>query len=157
MLCQAGDALGGWEGRHVLEIGSGGYCASLVRELVGAAGSVTTVDIDPEVTDRAVACLAAAGYDDVTVVTADAEHPVGPRTSYDVVIVTAGAWDIPPAWRDQLCTDGGVLVVPLRTFGMTRSWALRRDGDQLRSVSQRLSCPENSGHRFWRVSHADNA
>jgi protein-L-isoaspartate(D-aspartate) O-methyltransferase len=124
-------------GRHVLEIGSGGYNASLLRELVGASGSVTTVDIDPEVIDGATACLAAAGYDDVTVVCADAEHPVDARRSYDLIIVTAGAWDIPPAWREQL-TDDGVLVVPLRTFGMTRSWALRRTGDRLVSVSHRL-------------------
>ncbi|WP_433132588.1 hypothetical protein ACQPWW_13560 [Micromonospora sp. CA-240977] len=65
MLGQAAVALGGLRGRDVLEVGSGGYNASLLRELVGAAGSVTTVDIDPDVTDRAVACLKAAGYDDV--------------------------------------------------------------------------------------------
>ncbi|MFB9831019.1 methyltransferase, FxLD system [Actinoallomurus acaciae] len=136
MLGQAADALEGLEGRHVLEIGSGGYNASLLRELVGPSGSVTTVDIDPEVTDRATACLAAAGYNDVTVVCADAEQPIEPGRRYDLIIVTAGAWDIPPAWRDQL-TDGGVLVVPLRTHGMTRSWALRRSGDRLDSVSHR--------------------
>ncbi|MEV4824563.1 methyltransferase, FxLD system [Micromonospora sp. NPDC049274] len=136
MLGQAADALGGLKGRHVLEIGSGGYNASLLRELVGAAGSVTTVDIDSEVTDRAVACLKAAGYDDVKVVCADAEHPVDPGRRYDLIIVTAGAWDIPPAWCEQL-TDSGVLVVPLRTFGMTRSWALRRAGVGLVSVSER--------------------
>jgi protein-L-isoaspartate O-methyltransferase len=72
MLGQAADALDELAGRHVLEIGSGGYNASLLRELVGASGSVTTVDIDPEVIDRATACLAAAGYDDVRVVCADA-------------------------------------------------------------------------------------
>jgi protein-L-isoaspartate(D-aspartate) O-methyltransferase len=136
MLGQAADALGYLEGRHALEIGSGGYNASLLRELVGPSGSVTTVDIDPEVTDRALACLAAAGYNDVTVVCADAEHPIAPSRRYDLIIVTAGAWDIPPAWRDQL-TDDGVLVVPLRTFGMTRSWALRRCGDRLVSESHR--------------------
>jgi protein-L-isoaspartate(D-aspartate) O-methyltransferase len=136
MLGQAADALEGLGGRHVLEIGSGGYNASLLRELVGGSGSVTTVDIDPEVTDRATACLAAAGYDDVRVVCADAEHPIGSRHLFDVVIVTAGAWDIPPAWREQL-SEGGVLVVPLRTFGMTRSWALRRVGDRLAYVSHR--------------------
>ncbi|MFF0255956.1 methyltransferase, FxLD system [Micromonospora zamorensis] len=136
MLGQAADALGGLRGRHVLEIGSGGYNASLLRELVGAAGSVTTVDIDPDVTDRAVACLKVAGYDDVKVVCADAEHSVDPGRRYDLIIVTAGAWDIPPAWCEQL-TDHGVLVVPLRTFGMTRSWALRRAGVGLVSVSER--------------------
>ncbi|GLY90539.1 methyltransferase, FxLD system [Actinoallomurus iriomotensis] len=136
MLGQAADALEGLEGRHVLEIGSGGYNASLLRELVGPSGSVTTVDIDPEVTDRATACLAAAGYNDVTVVCADAEQPIETGRRYDLIIVTAGAWDIPPTWRDQL-TDGGVLVVPLRTHGMTRSWALRHSGDRLDSVSHR--------------------
>lgn len=136
MLGQAADALGGLDGRHALEIGSGGYNASLLRELVGASGSVTTVDIDPEVTDRAIACLASAGYSDVTVVCADAEHPIEPSRTYDLIIVTAGAWDIPPSWRGQL-TDDGVLVVPLRTFGMTRSWALRHVGDRLVSVSHR--------------------
>ncbi|RFU41250.1 methyltransferase, FxLD system [Actinomadura logoneensis] len=136
MLGQAVDALDGLKGRHVLEIGSGGYNASLLAELVGPAGSVTTVDIDPEVTDRASACLAAAGYHDVKVVCADAEHPVEPGRRYDLIIVTAGAWDIPSAWREQL-TDGGVLVVPLRTFGLTRSWALRRAGQELVSHSHR--------------------
>jgi len=137
MLGQAADALGGLEGRDVLEIGSGGYNASLLRELVGPAGSVTTVDVLPEVAERASACLAAAGYHDVTVVCADAQHPIEPGRRYDLIIVTAGAWDIPPAWREQL-TDDGVLVVPLRTFGMTRSWALRRSGDRLVSHSHRL-------------------
>lgn len=138
MLGQAADAhTGGLQGRHVLEIGSGGYNAALLRELVGPSGSVTTVDIDPDVTDRAVTYLAAAGYPDVKVVRVDAEQPIAPGRRFDLTIVTAGAWDIPPAWTSQLTTDG-VLVVPLRMFGMTRSWALRRRGDALASASQRL-------------------
>ncbi|MEO5875013.1 MAG: methyltransferase, FxLD system [Streptosporangiaceae bacterium] len=137
MIGQAADALGSLEGRHVLEIGSGGYNASLLRELVGLSGSVTTVDIDPDVTDRAATCLEAAGYNDVTVVCADAEYPIDQGRPYDLIIVTVGAWDIPPAWRDQL-TEGGALVVPLRMFGSTRSWALRRSGDRLVSHSRRL-------------------
>jgi protein-L-isoaspartate(D-aspartate) O-methyltransferase len=136
MLGQAADALDGLDGCHVLEIGSGGYNASLLRELTGRSGTVTTVDIDPDVTDRAAACLGAAGYNDITVVCADAGQPVEPGRRWDLIIVTAGAWDIPPAWRDQL-TGEGVLVVPLRTYGMTRSWALRRAGDRLDSVGHR--------------------
>lgn len=138
MIGQAADAIdGGLHGRHVLEIGSGGYNAALLRELAGPSGSVTTVDIDSDVTGRATACLAAAGYDDVRVVCADAEQPIDPSRSYDLIIVTVGAWDIPRAWVGQLA-EGGTMVVPLRTFGMTRSWALRRVGDRLVSHSQRL-------------------
>jgi len=137
MLGQAADAADGLRGRGVLEVGSGGYNAALLRELVGPLGSVTTVDIDPEVTERAAGCLAAAGYGDVTVVCADAERRIEPGRCYDLIIVTAGAWDVPPAWIGQLAGNGA-LVVPLRTFGMTRSWALRRVGDRLVSHSQRL-------------------
>jgi protein-L-isoaspartate O-methyltransferase len=41
------------------------------------------------VTERATVCLAAAGYDDVTVVCADAERRVEPGRCYDVIVVTA--------------------------------------------------------------------
>lgn len=41
------------EGMNVLEIGSGGYNAALIKELVGRSGQVTTVDIDKDITDRA--------------------------------------------------------------------------------------------------------
>lgn len=158
MLGQAADALGSLKDRHVIEFGSGGYNASLLRELVGPSGSVTTVDIDPDVTDRAAACLEAAGYNDVTVVCADAEHPIEPGRRYDLIILTAGAWDVPPAWREQL-TDGGVLVVPLRTFGMTRSWALRCSGDRLVSESHRqcgfVSMQGAGAHEMRYVDIAD--
>jgi protein-L-isoaspartate(D-aspartate) O-methyltransferase len=132
------DMLGQATGRHILEIGSGGYNAALLREIAGPSGSVTTVDIDPDVTDRARACLDAAGYADVEVVCADAEFEIEPGRRYDLIIVTVGAWDVPPAWISQL-TEDGTLVVPLRTLGMTRSWALQRTGDHLISHSN-LSC-----------------
>jgi protein-L-isoaspartate(D-aspartate) O-methyltransferase len=91
----------------------------LIAELVGRDGSVTTVDIDPEVCDRARTRLDAAGYGRVRVLRADAEHGVSDRAPFDRTIVTVGAWDIPPAWIDQL-TDAGRIVVPLRFAGITR-------------------------------------
>ncbi|GLU48661.1 hypothetical protein [Nocardiopsis ansamitocini] len=39
-------------GMRVLEIGSGGYNAAPIAELVGPEGEVTTIDIDSDVTDR---------------------------------------------------------------------------------------------------------
>ncbi|WP_435599947.1 hypothetical protein [Streptomyces sp. C10-9-1] len=44
-------------GRRVLEIGSGGCNAALTAGLVGPTGHVTTLDIDPAVTERAVRFL----------------------------------------------------------------------------------------------------
>ena len=59
---------------------------------------MTTVDIDSEVTGRARRCLAAAGYDDIEVICADAEFALAPGRMFDAIIVTAGAWDVPAAW-----------------------------------------------------------
>lgn len=117
-------------GMNVLEVGSGGMNASYLAELVGAAGRVTTVDIDAFVTDRAQQFLADAGYDQVRVVLADAEDGVPQFAPYDRILVTVGAWDVPKAWIEQLA-DTGVLVVPLMVHGLTRTIALVRDGDRL--------------------------
>jgi len=124
-------------GMRVLEIGSGGYNAALIAELVGPDGEVTTVDIDPDVVDRARLCLVDAGYPQVNVVLADAEGGVPEHAPFDRIIVTAGAWDIPPAWQDQL-SDGGRLVVPLRMRGLTRSVVFERDGGRLVSRNYQL-------------------
>ncbi len=121
-------------GMSVLEVGSGGYNAALLAELVGSEGTVTTVDIDPEVTGRASSLLDAAGYSRVNVVVADAENGVPEQAPYDRIIVTVGAWDIPPAWVEQIADDGRI-VVPLRMRGLTRSLALERDGSHLMSRS----------------------
>lgn len=120
-------------GMRVLEIGSGGYNAALIAELTGPAGAVTTVDIDPEVTGRASRCLAEAGYPWVKVVLGDAEHGVAEHAPYDRIIVTAGSWDIPPAWAAHLAR-GGRIVVPLRIRGLTRSVAFEREDGHLASL-----------------------
>lgn len=117
-------------GQRVLEIGSGGYNAALLRELVGLDGQVVSLDVDAEVVARARACLAAAGYHDVRVLHADGEFGVPEHGPFDRIVVTVGTWDIPPAWR-HLLIEGGRLVVPLRICGLTRSWALTRQGERL--------------------------
>jgi protein-L-isoaspartate(D-aspartate) O-methyltransferase len=125
-------------GMSVLEVGSGGCNAAILAEVTGPSGRVVSVDIDPEITARAVATLGAAGYGRrVTVVTADAEHGVPEFAPYDAIIVTAGAWDIPPAWTGQLA-PGGTLVVPLRLNSVTRSIAFRRSGSHLVSTSAQV-------------------
>ncbi|MGW0992475.1 methyltransferase, FxLD system [Streptomyces sp. NPDC002523] len=127
-------------GMRVLEIGSGGLNAAYLAELVGPEGEVITVDIDPSVTDRASRLLEEHGYDKVLVVTADAAEAL-PIGEVDVVMVTAGAWDIAPAWIAQL-KQGGRLVVPLRMRGLTRSVAFTQvtgeHGPYLESESARI-------------------
>lgn len=122
-------------GMRVLEIGSGGFNAALIAALIGSAGQVVTVDIDPDVTARAESLLTGAGYPAVRVVLADAEGGVPEFASYDRILVTAGAWDLPPAWTDQLALAGRI-VAPLRMRGVTRSLALERSGDGTHLVSR---------------------
>lgn len=114
-------------GMRVLEIGAGtGYNAALLAELVGPSGHVTAVEITPDVADDARKALVAAGVANAEVICGDGEYGYPPNARYDRIIATAGAWDIPQEWADQLTPDG-VLVVPLRIKGLTRSVALTRD------------------------------
>lgn len=113
-------------GHRVLEIGSGGYNAALLAELAGPHGAVISMDIDDEVVRRARAGLSTAGYDRVNVLCGDAEFGAKEYAPFDRMIVTVGAWDIPPAWVEQLAS-GGRLVVPLRMRGLTRSVAFEYD------------------------------
>jgi protein-L-isoaspartate(D-aspartate) O-methyltransferase len=116
-------------GMRVLEIGSGGYNAALLAEMVGTGGHVTSVDIDPFVTDRATELLAATGYGDrVEVVLADANEPLAGAASFDRVLVTVGAWDVPPSWFAQLI-EGGRIIVPLQVLGLSNTITfVKRDG-----------------------------
>ncbi len=123
------------EGMTVLEVGSGGLNAALIAEVVGPQGRVVSVDIDPEVTDRAAKLLDETGYGSrVRVLVADAEHGVPGDDRFDAIIVTVGAWDIPPVWLAHLA-DTGVLVLPLIMNGVTRTIGFRRAGDHLVSTS----------------------
>jgi protein-L-isoaspartate(D-aspartate) O-methyltransferase len=112
-------------GMRVLEIGSGGYNAALLAAMVGAAGEVTSIDIDPEIIARARACLDAAGYPHVRTAVADGATAAPEHGPYDRIVVTARSWDIPPAWVEQLAPDGRI-VVPLRLRCLTRTVALDR-------------------------------
>lgn len=124
-------------GHRVLEIGTGtGYNAALLAQLVGSAGEVATVDIDEEVVQGARECLATAGYSGVSVVCGDGEFGCSDHAPFDRIVVTGGAWDLPPAWSDQLA-PGGRLVVPLRMRGLTRSIAFERVDGYWRSRSIR--------------------
>lgn len=126
-------------GAMVLEIGTTGYNAAVISEMAGPRGHVVTVDYDAEVAGWAEAALESTGYADrITVITGDGEHGAPGYGPFDAVIVTAGCWDIAPAWLEQL-KPGGILVIPLRMNGVTRSLAFRREGDHLASVSS-ITC-----------------
>lgn len=114
MIVQMLELLGASAGDRVLEIGTGsGYNAALLAELVGPSGSVTSVDLDPELALTAAHRLQSLDYANVTVLAADGANPCSGAPPYDRLIVTARADDVASAWWDAV-RDGARLVVPLR-------------------------------------------
>ncbi|MEU7906360.1 methyltransferase, FxLD system [Actinoplanes sp. NPDC049118] len=125
-------------GSRALEIGSGGYQAALIAEIVGPAGHVVTVDIDADITDRARDYLDQAGYPQVQVVHGDGTLGHPPAGPYDAIIVSVEAGDVSPHWVEQLA-PGGRIVVPLRMRTLTRCLTLQRSGDHLATAAM-LQC-----------------
>jgi protein-L-isoaspartate(D-aspartate) O-methyltransferase len=125
-------------GDQILEVGAGtGFNAAPLAELAGPGGHVTTIEIDEDLAAAAQRSLAAAGYGHVRVVCGDGAAGYAEDAPYDRIIVTAGAWDLPAAWWQQLA-PGGRIVVPVRLHGsgLTRSVAFDRvSADRLVSTS----------------------
>jgi protein-L-isoaspartate(D-aspartate) O-methyltransferase len=128
------EQLGVEPGQRVLEIGAGtGYNAALLAHLVGEHGQVTTIDVDDDIVAGARAALATAGCSNVRVVLGDGAFGCPDGAPFDRLIATVGAWDLPPAWPEQL-VPGGRLVAPMRVRGsVTRSITFERAGDCWRS------------------------
>ncbi|OON80747.1 methyltransferase domain-containing protein [Streptomyces tsukubensis] len=105
--------LGVRDGDNVLEIGAGtGYNAALLSHRLGD-GRVTTVDLDPEITESARAHLAAAGYHPA-VVTGDGARGCPERGPFDRIIATCALTTVPRAWLAQ-CGPGARILAPLAT------------------------------------------
>lgn len=123
-------------GDSVLEVGTGsGYNAALMSCLVGSAGRVVSVEVEPDLADNARMRLSSAGYDNVCVVTGDGWCGCQEGSPYDKIIVTAGCWDIAPSWRTQV-KEGGVMVLPLVVAAThQQSVALKDAGGYLVSIS----------------------
>jgi protein-L-isoaspartate(D-aspartate) O-methyltransferase len=95
---------------RVLEIGTGsGYQAAILGEL---AGEVYTIEIVPELAERARVVLRDAGYRNVHVRHGNGYLGWPEAAPFDRVIVTAAPEKIPQALVDQLAV-GGIMVVPV--------------------------------------------
>jgi protein-L-isoaspartate(D-aspartate) O-methyltransferase len=127
-------------GQRVLEAGAGtGYNAALIAHLIGPQGHVTTIDVDSDLVDGAVQHLTAAGITNVDVILADGALGHPDRAPYDRIIATAGVFDVPTPWLEQLTGDGR-LVVPLRLRGAaSRSTVFTRAGRRWRSIDSQLA------------------
>jgi protein-L-isoaspartate(D-aspartate) O-methyltransferase len=99
-------------GDRVLEIGTGsGYQAAVLAEI---AAEVYTIEIVPELAERAKKALADLGYKNVFVRTGNGYAGWPEKAPFPRIIVTAAPDDIPPALVEQLA-PGGTMVLPVGT------------------------------------------
>jgi protein-L-isoaspartate(D-aspartate) O-methyltransferase len=97
---------------RVLEIGTGsGYQAAVLAEI---ARQVNSIEIVPQLAERARRALTQAGYRNVDVRTGNGYLGWPERAPFDRIIVTAAPPEIPQALIDQLA-PGGLMVVPVGT------------------------------------------
>jgi protein-L-isoaspartate(D-aspartate) O-methyltransferase len=104
------EALGLEGGEKVLEVGTGsGYQAAVLDEL---AGSVFTIEIVPELAERAAHTLARLGYGDVQVRPGDGYRGWPEEAPFDAIVVAAAPDHVPQPLLAQLKV-GGRLVLPV--------------------------------------------
>ena len=105
------DAAAPKPGDHVVHVGAGvGYYSAIMAHMAGSTGTLTAIEIDPDLACRAAANL--AHLENVQVIQGD-----GSLASFapaDVIYVNAGASRPAEAWLDGL-KDGGRLILPLTT------------------------------------------
>ena len=97
-------------GDRALEVGTGsGYQAAVLSPLVE---HVYTIEIVPELAERAAATLDELGYDNVTVRQGDGWAGWPGHAPFEVIVVTAAPDEVPPALVEQLA-PGGRMVIPV--------------------------------------------
>lgn len=99
-------------GDRVLEIGTGSGYQAAVLDALGAR--VWSIEIVPDLAERARRTLAAAGASHVTVRAGDGTGGWPEEAPFDAIVVTAAPEQVPQALLDQLKV-GGRLVIPVGT------------------------------------------
>lgn len=101
-------------GQKVLEVGTGsGYQAAVLAELTD---KVFSIDIRPELVEKAARVLKSLNYSQVKVKSGDGYLGWPEEAPFDAILVTAAATRVPPALEKQL-QEGGRLVIPLGPAG----------------------------------------
>lgn len=118
----------------VLEIGTGsGYDAALLSQM---AGQVYTIEIDPQLGEKARRTLADLGYDNVHVKIGDGYRGWPSEAPFDAILVTAAPERLPQPLIDQLQV-GGRMVVAVGSLVQDLTLVTKTGPDEIerRSVS----------------------
>lgn len=99
---------------HVLDIGSGsGWTTALLAQIVGVSGSVTGLEIIPELVDFGRKNLKKYNFIHAKINQAKPEILGNPNSHYAKILVSASASAVPKELFEQLSSPGA-LVVPVK-------------------------------------------
>jgi protein-L-isoaspartate(D-aspartate) O-methyltransferase len=120
-------------GDRVLEIGTGsGYQAAILAEM---GVETYTIEIIPDLAERARTTLAEVGYGEVQVRQADGYFGWEEHAPFDAVIVTAAPDHLPQQLANQLA-EGGRLVIPIGPTGAVQTlWLFEKIGGELQATN----------------------
>lgn len=120
------------EGNRVLEIGTGsGYQAAVLAEL--GYVEVFSIEIIPELAERAANTLRDLGYEDVNLKQGDGYFGWQENAPYDAIIVTAAPDHLPAPLVQQLA-EGGRMLIPIGpTGGYQTMWKFSKQGSQVKA------------------------
>src|SRR5262249_33512488 len=120
---------------RVFELGTGsGWNAALIGQLVGPGGHVESVEIIPDVARRASSTIRSLGISNVHVVEGDGAAGYPDAAPYDRAIFTAGTFDLPRHFYQQIREEGLLLVVIKTPGGGDNLFVLRKVDDHFESV-----------------------
>jgi protein-L-isoaspartate(D-aspartate) O-methyltransferase len=127
-------------GQTVFELGAGsGWNAALMGQLVGREGHVYSLELIPEVAKTAAETIAMLGIKNVSIIPGDGGEGYAIRAPYDRAIFTAGAYDLPRHFYDQV-KDKGLLLIAIKTEGEGDNlFLLRRSQDHFESLESQAA------------------
>ena len=100
------------KGNTVFEVGAAsGWNAALMGALVGEEGHVYSAEIIPEMAMQAKENIEKQQISNVTILHRDAGFGYEEKAPFDRIVFTAGSYDLPRCFYDQLKDDGILLMV----------------------------------------------
>jgi protein-L-isoaspartate(D-aspartate) O-methyltransferase len=122
-------------GHKIFELGSGsGWNAALMARRVGPGGHVYSLELIPEVAQMASTIIEALGINNVSIIEADGGEGYAPGAPYDRAIFTAGAYDLPHHFFDQIKVGGLLLVIIKNEGGGDNLFLLRKTATCFESI-----------------------
>lgn len=127
-------------GQTVFELGAGsGWNAAMMGQIVEATGHVYSVEIVPEIAQMATEAVQQLGLTNVSIIQADGADAYGIGAPYDRAVFTAGTYDLPQAFYEQLKETALLLVVIKHPGDGDSLFLLQKVADHFESLTS-LPC-----------------